>query len=78
MKLQLKSILKKKCCDFLFENAQLTTCGKLTGMKFHMLGAACELALIHKKYQSNPKSQVRATVIIIYSDREFVMYCAQY
>ena len=51
---------------------------KLTGMEFHTLGAACEKALIPKNYESNPKSQVRATVIIIYSYTELVKYCAQY
>ena len=51
---------------------------KLTGMEFDILGAACEKALSPKNYESNPKSQVRAIVIIIYSYREFVMYCAQY
>ena len=43
-----------------------------------MLGAACEKALIPKNYESNPKSQVRAIVIIIYSYTELVKYCAQY
>ena len=47
---------------------------KLTGMEFHMLGAACEKALIPKNYESNPKSQVRAIVIIIYSYTELVKY----
>ena len=42
MKLQLKSTLKKKCFDFCLKAQHVH---KLTGMEFHILGAACEKAL---------------------------------
>ena len=44
MKLQLtESMLKKKCFDLKVLSSQHVR--KLTGMEFHILGAACEKAL---------------------------------
>ena len=48
LKLQLKSTLKRNVLIFYLTALSSQRVRKLTGMEFHILGAACEKALNHR------------------------------